>query len=488
MLRIQDVTKGELFMKRLLVFASIILSLSSPAFANGDERVAAVTDFLLNRAQENAVYMFELRLKRNTELACAFPETYSYIEDGNLRLLLKNKELWKKSVEHDLLTMVSGYAGEQINKGLEFLDIANRYIVATQYLGLKYQGEVYPLNMVPLSADQSFRDLNYGFYNGVIELDDAIRSLHTISERSKNTRAGCNIPAITLDDINLLAQNIKLANTHLKEWTNHVKENGKLLVVNQEKIKADCQENSGFYLCKFINKPASEWLESDVEKAIGASVAAVAVSVVLNDFSKKIKDANTYTAKVLVADKFFKQTGLSKSISNPERLTNDLLFFAELADADKKEEVQEVLTRYTLPPVTFGIKREPQTHVLLSGYLTASYGYVFNSKEVGYNNHGGIYAPVGVEVSRGVNGGSISLMLAPFDFGYPISLKLNGVEQGVNFNEIVAPSMALSYGWQDYPLSVGVAFQRGKNSNLNSAIERRAMIFLGIDMPLFSLY
>jgi hypothetical protein len=475
-------------MKRILVYVICILCLPSFAFANGDERVAAVTDFLLNRAQENAVYMFELQLKRNTELACAFPETYSYIEDGNLRLLLKNKELWKQSVEHDLLTMVSGYAGEQISKGLEFLDISNRYIVATQYLGLKYQGEVYPLNMVPLSADQSFRDLNYGFYNGVIELDEAIRSIHAISERSKNTRAGCGIPAMTLDDINSLAQNIKSANTHLKEWADHVKKNGKLLVVNQEKIKADCQENPEFYLCKFINKPASEWLESDVEKAIGVSVAAVAVSVALNDFSKKIKDANTYTAKVLVADKFFKQTGLSKSINNPERLTNDLLFFAELADAEKKEEVQEVLTRYTLPPVTFGIKREPQTHVQVSGYLTASYGYVFNNKEVGYNNHGGIYAPVGVEISRGLDGGSLSLMLSPFDFGYPISLKLNGVEQGVNFNEIVSPSLALSYGWQNYPLSLGVAVQRGSSSNLSNTVERRVMIFFGIDMPLFSLY
>jgi hypothetical protein len=480
-----------MIMRRLLLVLTFILFAPGHAIASGDDRVSAVTDFLLKRAEENALYMFEMRLKRNQELACAFPVTYSYIEDGNLRLLLKNKELWKKSVEQDLLTMVSGYAGDKISKGFEFLDFANRYIVTTQYLGLEYQGEIYPLNMVPLSANAEFRKLNYGFYDGVIELDEAIRSLKAIQERTNLTRSGCDIPAMSLEDINQLSESIKLATKHLKAWENHIKINGKLLKLNTEKIKEECQAEPNHYHCKFINKPPQEWLQSEVEKAVGATAIAVATGVALKNFTDKIKATNTYAAKVLVAEKFMKQTGLSKSISNPERLTNDLMFFAELADADSnggKAEVEEILMRYTLPPVTFGVKRETQTHVMITGYLTASFGNVINSSEVSSNNRLGIYAPVGVEVSHALESGSISLMIAPFDFGYPISLKLNGVEQGVKLDEVVAPSIALSYGLKDYPLSVGVAYQRGRRSSLTNAVEKRAMIFMGIDMPLFLFY
>lgn len=478
-------------MRRLLVVLTLILLAPSYSFASADDRVSAVTDFLVKRARDNAIYMFELRLKNNEELACSFPETYSYIEDGNLRLLLKNKELWKQSVEHDLLTMVSGYAGDKIGTGLEFLDIVNRYIEATQYLGLAFQGEIYPLNVIPMNADQAFKDLHYGFYNGVIELDEAIRLLQAIKARTKSTREGCDIPAMSLDDINLLTAKIGQASSHLKEWSNHVKTNGKLLIVDKEKIKRECQEKPDNYHCKFINKPPKEWLESDVEIAIGASVAAIAAGAALNDFIKKINAANTYTAKVLAADKFFKQTGLSKAIRNPERLTNDLLFFAELADAESnsgKEAVEEILTRYTLPPVTFGVKRERQTHVMISSYLAVAYGSVLNRADVGNDNRSGIYAPIGLEVSHGLQSGSLSLIVAPFDFGYPINLKLNGVEKDVKLSEVVAPSVALSYGFKNYPLSVGLAYQRGRRSDQNNKIEQRAMIFFGIDMPLFSFY
>jgi len=475
-------------MKRWLVLFAFVLTLPSISFANGDERVSAVTDFLLDRAKENALYMFELKLKRNDELACAFPETYSYIENGNLRLLLKNKELWQKSVKHDLLTMVSSYAGDKISEGFDFIDISNRYVEATQFLGLKYQGEVYPLNFMPLNADQAFRKLNFGFYNGVIEMDEAIRALHAIRANAKPARVGCDKVMMTLDDINLLNDKIKLASAHLKEWSQHVKANSKFLVVDKEKIKAECKGNPAHYYCKFINKPAQEWLESDVEKAINASVVAMAAGVALNDLTKKIQAAQTYTAKILVADKYFKQSGLVSEIKNPHRLTNDLLFFAELADANNKGEAEEVLMRYTLPPVTFGIKREHQVHVSVTAYLTAAYGSVSNQSDVGSNNRGGIYAPIGLELSRGFQSGSVSLMLAPFDFGYPISLKLNGVEQDVKFNEIVTPSLALSYGWEDYPLSIGIAYQHGRSSGLSNVVEKRVILFLGIDMPLFSFY
>lgn len=104
------------------------------------------------------------------------------------------------------------------------------------------------------------------------------------------------------------------------------------------------------------------------------------------------------------------------------------------------------------------------------------------------NNSYGIYAPIGLEYSHTVgNGGSLSYMVAPFDFGYPISLKLNGIESEVEFDEIVAPSAGITYGLPNSPVAIGLMYQKGRTFASSTEQEKRVFVHISFDMPLFIL-
>jgi len=480
-------------MRHLAILLFLILSSTSTVFAEGDTRAESVTDFLIDRAKDNAIYMFEVRLRRNSELACYLPKTYSYIEDGNLRLLVKNHDLWQSSMENDMRTMVNGYVGHELIETLDTASLINLYIETIQLLDIEYQGEKYSLADISLSLrhDTHYLALINGFYNGINDSRTILTRTKEAIEETQKARQECNIPALTTAEITQLTDAINKTAPLLKQWRDHVKQNSSKISVNKARLTERCKQAPDFYPCKFSNKPPSEWLETTLEKTVAASVAAVATTIILKKFTDEIKQQNTYTGKVLVAKRFIKKLGLDKSLKNPERITNDLLFFAEIADANGDEKkITEILASYTLPPVTFAKKREHQAHVMITAYMAAAAGTVMNSDDLneGNSNKKGIYVPVGLELSRGYNFGSLSLMLAPFDFGYPISLKLNGVDKDVSFDEIIAPSIAFSYGMNDYPVSVGVAYQQGRKAELTNEVEKRAMIFLGIDMPLLPLY
>jgi len=136
------------------------------------------------------------------------------------------------------------------------------------------------------------------------------------------------------------------------------------------------------------------------------------------------------------------------------------------------------------------VKREKyKSHVFVSSYLGIFYGDVLNSKSVGNANRNGIFAPVGVEYSYGHrSGNSLSVLVAPFDFGYPISLKLNGVTSSAKLSDVIAPSVMVARGFANYPLAVGAVYQRGRKEETTGAVEQRVMLFFGFDMPLLPLY
>ena len=149
--------------------------------------------------------------------------------------------------------------------------------------------------------------------------------------------------------------------------------------------------------------------------------------------------------------------------------------------------LKALLSAYTLPAVSFFVKREPgESHWLISAWLGAGITEVTSGEE---RTDSSIYTPLGLEYSWGLQDrSSISVMLAPFDFGYPVSLKLNGLDDDVEFDEIVAPSLALAYGFKNYPLSTGIAYQKGRRIEDRDSAEDGIVLFLVFDMPLWTLH
>ena len=74
------------------------------------------------------------------------------------------------------------------------------------------------------------------------------------------------------------------------------------------------------------------------------------------------------------------------------------------------------------------------------------------------------------------------------DFGYPVSLKLNNVDDEVDLNQIVAPSLSVAYGFRNYPVVVGATYQKGRKDLRSNEFEDFSFLFIAYDMPLFTLF
>jgi len=209
---------------------------------------------------------------------------------------------------------------------------------------------------------------------------------------------------------------------------------------------------------------------------------------ILSMLDMLINEKQNYTDRALVALDLLESSDLFNS-SSSDRLRRFVMFFATIADAEDKDAVKSILNSYTLPAVCFAEKRMLGFGFFISSYLgiVAAGSETHGSNEEGPN--GGLFVPVGIEFNYGASrGDSWSLMLAPIDMAYPINLKLNGIDDQVDFEEIFAPSVTLSYGLKDYPLNVGIGYQRGRTLEDVEKAEERLLLFVSFDMPLYRLY
>ncbi len=200
------------------------------------------------------------------------------------------------------------------------------------------------------------------------------------------------------------------------------------------------------------------------------------------------KSLQSYSDRALVSLELLEDSDLFNSPSY-DRLRNSVLFFAAIADSKDKNGVKSILQAYTLPPVSFAEKRKQGEGVFVSSYLGMNYADFDDHDSTEQASSSGLFAPVGIEFSYGFdNGGSWSLMLSPIDMAFPINLKLNGIEDEVEFDELIAPSITLAYGFQDYPFNIGIGYQRGRTLSDVGEAEEGYLLFVSFDMPLFRLY
>jgi hypothetical protein len=454
-----------------------------------NERIKGVSDFLVDRAKQNYLYIFEQRLKDSEILKCYLPSIYSHVSEGDLRLLLLSRQQWSESIKKDMQALTARSLAKTINESIAFkalaMDTINTYLEITPYLTIEYQGNKYPLNVIPIQSTQELRDLINGFYTDLNELNGVFLKIDTLLN---NPIKHCATPLVSLDDMITASQELQIAAKGLKKFRRHVKTHLNRLHLNKEMIEEQCKTTPNLRICSLKTKLKEEWLPSITEKLDNAAGKTIVAIAVLKKLSNDLDKAETNTEKALIAIKYMRDAGMAEE--SIEKYKRHLLFFAELSEAQGSLEVQEILTAYTLPPVNFGVKREPhEGHFLVNSYFGYSYGKVDDTNAFGDENKHGIYAPVGLEYSKGTKGGgSLNLMISPFDFGYPISLKLNGVEQDVALEDVVAPSLLLSYGLPNYPLAIGIAYQKGRTDEQLNQTEKRILFVIAFDMPLLTLY
>ena len=172
-----------------------------------------------------------------------------------------------------------------------------------------------------------------------------------------------------------------------------------------------------------------------------------------------------------------------------ERLRRSVMFFVSIADAEDKDAVKAILEAYTLPAVSYSEKRKQGDGFFISSYLGLGLADTDVHGSQQQASDGGLFVPVGLEYNYGrSDGASVSVMLSPIDMAYPVNLKLRGIEEDVEFDELIAPSLTVSYGFEDWPVNLGIGYQRGRRLADVDKTEEKWLLFLTFDMPLFRLY
>ncbi len=471
----------------------LVFVLSSPfAIASPDEnataRINGITQFLVDRANESYFYVFENKMKNNKKFACYFPETYSYVKDGDLKALIKTREIWQETMDNDFAILHARVVAHGIKATVDLNKVAmvatNEYAELLQYLKIKIDNETYALSFIPIDASQNVRNIINGFYddfnlvrNRLLQFDNDLKDYENV----------CSYSRPTSEEIQAEIRKIEASNKDLDRWLKHIQKYKSNVRVDIDAIDSDCKSSPNLAACKLRDKLFEE-LVPEIKQSLETPMArAVVYLAALDKYIKNIQKRQSYTAKVIEAFKVIKEEQLEDA-EQLVKLKRYALFIAQIADSTSSEQIEGLLKEYTLPVTSFLAKRQAGENVLMvTSYLGYSAGSVINDDKIASDNLSGFYAPIGLEYSRGLhNGASVSLMLSPVDFGYPVSLKLNGMEENIELDEIVAPSISLAYGIKDYPINIGIAFQKGKRFTLQNQEEKRLLLFIAFDMPLFA--
>lgn len=584
------------FIIALIIFS---VSFTSAAGSNTSERISGVADFLIERANDNYLYIFQRKIQNNKQLSCYFPTTFDNLTVGgstSLKRLLTSRELWKNSIQDDLEFLTIRSLAKEIESTLKVshqaVELSSKALDIINLFVLEVNGTEYPLNQIPLNVNTMTRDRINGFTYG---LGTVVNDLHKFNQY-KNL---CPAPKVNMAEFKKEFDSLLKLNVHLNTWIKHIENNaGDLRLANTDSSltwakvctklglpDGSCLDGSSTVrafkqhqlatlidpkvienlkvikntinairnnqetivntairdtVCHQLNITPSnctnqqaviEAIKEIANAKLGASGTNGVGGLIDSELLAKIKVINEIavslpittkdiTSQVFVALKKIKLqietdlkeqykllekevdeniratiekeiTKLTKQTEKFDKLSKHILFFSSVADANSASEVKSILADYTLPSVSFFEKRKEGNHLMVTSYLGMSYNLDEDSQAEKSNN--GIFAPIGLEYSRGVNwfGGNIrsaSLMVSPVDFGHPINLKLNDIEEDFEFDEVFAPSVTFAMGFKDYPLTLGLGYQKGRQLSVSSESENRLILFFAFDMPLMNLH
>lgn len=182
-------------------------------------------------------------------------------------------------------------------------------------------------------------------------------------------------------------------------------------------------------------------------------------------------------------------------------------FAANMVQAKNSDEVESAIESLVLPVGSASIKKKTSWNIALNAYLGGFYGneYLADKAANKWAPISGVYAPIGITVSKGINDckgknyGAISGFLSIIDLGAIASYRLQDSTTEklpeVTLQNIFAPGIGLVYGFKGFPVSVGYTYQLGpelrkinETETTTSQVNRRWQFFIAVDIPLLNLY
>lgn len=190
-------------------------------------------------------------------------------------------------------------------------------------------------------------------------------------------------------------------------------------------------------------------------------------------------------------------------------------FAANVVQAENSDDVEKAIESVALPVGSASIKKNTSFSIAVNAYLGGFYGneYLAGKVDNKWAPISGVYAPVGVTFSWGINkDGSGSKFLDFFVKDFSLSAFVSIVDIGaiasyrledptteklpeVKLQNIFAPGLGIVYGFPKFPLSVGYSYQLGPELRQINAEQaetsqpnHRWQFFIAVDIPIFNLY
>ena len=450
------------------------------------KRIDGVTEFLLDRAQDNYFFIFEKNIKDNRVFACYMPNTYTFVAAGDLKMLLTaGSDAWGQSVEEDIKGIVSLHLLQVMAKaGLKdfALSLTDGYIEFLQKVKMKIGDQTYSVTSIPVDASEEVKTNINKLYDKFNKPQASLIELYKELNQYENR---CVSNDVSLEEVEKAFNELKTAANDFNAWWSELKG-----LIEDKKIEVDTDQFT------IGGRKAEDVIKEFLKDLVNIEKTKK------NLTNAQANNNQSALLKVIKTERVISD-GVASNEVNPLNTSLDsreyqdfrryALFFAQISEAESSSQVKALLKEVTLPPVSFGLKRKPEEyHLMITAYLGYAAGYEATPSDYegdDYKGYSGVLAPVGFEYSYGRrHGDSFSVMLAPFDFGHPVNLKLEGKEESVDWSDIVNPGVYLAYGVKELPLTVGVGYSRGRAIRTESPSEDRAFLFFAFDMPLFNLY
>ncbi len=496
-------------MQRLLIFFLLLFPLHLSAMVDEKDLINGVSAFLEKRAEDNLIYIFEVKIKDNDNFKCYFPTTYKRLKYSHLKeWLLYPHGIWEKTITEDIETMgVRALAVSLENKyklSKTAAILGGDSGVLLQNFEVDVNGTWMPLSSVPTTGVA--KDIVGGFSKPVGDLIDALNSFRPYHSPCDSPQVNYATFKKSIDGILNLDKGLTALRHHLITYGDKLRlsDKGKTEFCQTLNLDDSCHnEVEALKLFKetilnFASNNLDDKTRKDIERAqqlledrynAGTTDATDANKKKKTDAdtpdTDKKKETDSVSERVLTFIDLLQDTRAMED-KEIEQLSRTLMFFAQISDSKDGAQVTKVLEAYTVPAVSFMAKREPGAHVNLTAYLGVGGGFNY-SIDPAPEERTSIYAPIGLEWTWGRDrGDSVSVMIAPVDFGYPITQRLNGNDSDAQLSDVFAPSVAVAYGWKAVPVTLGVAYQQGRYLSTSSKMESRWLAFVGFDMPLWN--
>ncbi|MGB1205988.1 MAG: hypothetical protein ACPG5B_10090 [Chitinophagales bacterium] len=241
-----------------------------------------------------------------------------------------------------------------------------------------------------------------------------------------------------------------------------------------------------------------------LNKSFGSpeSVSAVEVAIpALIDMRKSIQAEEYKSAVVYLNVVLFSALPESEAAIKQDLLKYGL-FMANVTNARTSEEVRLAVEAVALPVGSAAVKRRSQYNISLNTYAGPfiAQEYLFDRTTEPWATSGGLFAPIGIAISKGTPYGSLSFYASIIDLGALVNFRFKDPNAQrlpeFKLQNVLAPGGYIIYGIPKVPVSIGGGVQYGPQlreitstaATIDFSSAYRWSLFVGIDIPLLNFY